>query len=442
MNCVCGQNYGCKATGDNQDSVLSRYPIDASFVHLPPSLTVRNQEDDTTPLTVENFLEYYDRLRSLGDVALGEDDTLCLECLESVRTSIEQDTKRLENELHSFRESMKDDQLRQESVLRSIRNYCHHDGNASELSDEANVNYNALFQGYTKEIESMKILCKQQVEEIVELNKLRRVQKQLSSDLDDVEWSLEDHQNSLELEARGFDNAEEEIWKEMSETIEELEILSSTDMRLPAVVLDLKVDLERGLRYPLINGLRIAFKSKGDLKWNEIQAAWSLTAQLLLACGTLLQFPSKSWKIVPLSSGAKLIHHNNRHTGSNTTRNQTDSKNHESNDFKVYNLGHPNANGPQYILALNNLMYMIIQHALGVLASEKEMNCIESSKNYAELPFEMTPTSIGGISLVQLHNHDDKGWNRVIHFISCNLLWLSECVSKLILTEVLLETQV
>lgn len=321
---------------------------------------------------------------------------------------------------------MKDDALRQESTIRAIRGYW------PSLNDEHSnrqLDTDALVQGYRDEIEAMQRTCDQQRQELQDLIQLRREHAQLSKEMDEFEWGVEELRNALELEGRGFDNAEEQVWKKLSSIVEELEQLSSVQIRLPAMVLDLQVDKARGLRYPLINELRIAYRPKGDLKWSEIQAAWSLAAQLLLACGALLHYPSQYWKIVPLSSGAKLIHHEN-----------TSGR---ENDFKVYNLGHPTANGPQSLLAWNNLMFGVIQHASKVLKDTLETEDAGANKaSVPKLPYDVTPTSVGGISLIRLDGQDDAGWSRAIHCMCCNLLWLSECASRVALSEVTLEAQV
>ena len=51
-------------------------------------------------------------------------------------------------------------------------------------------------------------------------------------------------------------------------------------VRLHAALFHLVVD-KRGLRYPLINELRLAYRPKGDVHWKEINAAWAQATQLL-----------------------------------------------------------------------------------------------------------------------------------------------------------------
>lgn len=90
-SCTCGTNFG------RRDSALPTdgdQPMDASFIHLPPSLLMRNEDEHSvsaahchTPaenLTPENFLKSQNHLQLLERVANGdvEDVTLCMNCVE------------------------------------------------------------------------------------------------------------------------------------------------------------------------------------------------------------------------------------------------------------------------------------------------------------------------------------------------------------------------
>ena len=316
---------------------------------------------------------------------------------------------------------MKNEQRRQEKLIRAMKTVWPAGRDGGRAEDD--FNSKTLLQLYKREIEAMKETCQLQRNENTELVRLHDVQVKLSQELDDIEWNVEEHQNFLEIEARGFDNAEEQAWKQLSESLIELEKLSSIHLRLTTKLVDLKVDKERGLRYPLINQLRLAYRPKGDLDVNEIQAAWSSAAQLLLVCGTLLHYQSQHWKVVPLSTGAKLIR---KATGTST----------RGKDFVVYNLGHPKANGPETLLAWNDLVHCVVQHALQVLAEPIRAGEAEFL-NIDPPPFQATSTSIGGINLLELDANDDSSWSQAIHCISSNLLWISECASRFALSQVL-----
>jgi len=53
-------------------------------------------------------------------------------------------------------------------------------------------------------------------------------------------------------------------------------------------------------------------------------------------------------------------------------------------------------------------------------------------------PFQITTTTIGGITLTKLDENDDGSWSRVIHCMASDLLWLSDCASSYVLDQVLL----
>ncbi|KAL7574944.1 hypothetical protein ACA910_010767 [Epithemia clementina (nom. ined.)] len=430
-NCTCGNNYSNGLGGCSGGPLDIVQKFDASFVHLPPSLVSHDHSSAGCGVgpTPASFIESHRHLVLLERVALADetnsDQALCLDCAERIRTALELDSDRLEREREMYEETTKSEYRRQENLVRAIQSVWPSDD--AEGQDNC-IKTEWVLQNYSREIEAMKETCRIQTDETAELLRLQNMQKIISQELDDVEWNVEEHQNFLELEARSFDNAEEQAWKQLSESAAELEQLASTRIQLPAMLIDLKVDKERGLRYPLINELRLAYRPKGDVDKIEIQLAWSLAAQLLLACGSLLQYQSQHWKIVPLSTGAKLI--------GKAAKSSSNDK-----DFIVYNLGHPKANRPETLLAWNDLMHGVVQHAICVLNEARKNELVEVS-SLGEPPFTSSNAEIGGINLLQLDANDDSGWSRAIHCISSNLLWLSDCASRIVLSDVLLAAKV
>lgn len=211
------------------------------------------------------------------------------------------------------------------------------------------VDFERTEQTYLTEIQLLEEVCEQHEEELRHLSSLQKEQAVIAVELDRLEYATEEEQNALELEARAFDNDQEQLLRKLVKTQAEVEQLSSPRIRLPAMLMDLRVDRERGLRYPLINELRLAYRPKGDVQWNEIQTAWSLAAQLLLVIGTIFDFQSPHWKIVPLSHCAKLMYSNGNNPSGNKRR------------VVVYNLGHSKTNGSRALLAWNVLLFQVIQ---------------------------------------------------------------------------------
>ncbi len=270
---------------------------------------------------------------------------------------------------------------------------------------------------YLREIQLLEQACREQREELAQLRNIQKEQVLAYDELQQFSESLAAEGNALELEARAFDNDQEQLSRMLEQVHDEMDRLVSSEIRLPALLVQLHIDVERGLRYPLINELRLAYRPKGDVHQMEIQSAWALAAYLLLVVATIFQFQSQNWKIVPLSHCAKLICEENR--------------------VVVFNLGHPKTNGSKALLAWNGLLCQVIHHVVRK-TSDAVQNGILDAFELPQLPFEISPNSIGGVILTQLNENDDSGWSRVIHFMASNLQWLSKCASTYVLQQVVL----
>jgi hypothetical protein len=268
-------------------------------------------------------------------------------------------------------------------------------------------------------------------------------------------------QNALELEARAFDNDQEQLSRALLEILDEVERLSSPQLQLPATLLRLQVDRERGLRYPLINELRLAYRPKGDVQWHEIQAAWALAAQLLLSICTLFHFQQQPqqlsshnsnnncWRLIPLSHCAKLFYYpserSNTKSGPAAAGSAADNQTHtvattaQHTRPIVFNLGHPKTNQSKALLTWNALLCQVMQHVTAELTAAIDLGILVAQE-VPPIPFEMSPTKIGHTWLTQLGEDDDGGWSRVIHCMTSNLLWLSDCASLFVRQQVILES--
>lgn len=211
----------------------------------------------------------------------------------------------------------------------------------------------------------------QEEQELSHLEQLKREQEQISLELDGMETSLAREENELELEAQAMSHTQSQLCNMLELAQLETEKLAVADLSLFSLTID-----ERGLRYPLINDLRLAFSPKGDLGWEEIQAAWSQVAQLLL----FIDVHQREWRIIPLTPRAKIIHVKT-----------------------VYNLGKDMTSMAKSLKALATLL--------------------ESSN--IPLPFPITKDSIGDVLIAQLPNSDHPAWSRFVHYLACNLQHLS-----------------
>jgi hypothetical protein len=327
---------------------------------------------------------------------------------------------------------MRKEEERTEGLKRALKIAASSTDNGDQYAESNQDDLERTEQAYRNEIQLLQEACQQHEDELRHLQSLQNEQATIATELDRLEFVTEEEQNALELEARAFDNDQEQLYHTLAEIQAEVEQLSSPSIRLPAMLMDLQVDRERGLRYPLINELRLAYRPKGDVQWNEIQAAWSLAAQLLLVIGTLFDFQSQHWKIVPLSHCAKLMYY-----APESIKDPTGSR----RRVIVYNLGHPQTNGSRALSAWNALLFHVIQHTTASM-NEACSSGILNATSVPTLPFEISIGKIGNIVLDRLDENDDAGWSRAIHFMSSNLLWLSECASGYVLQQVLLTTSV
>lgn len=260
-------------------------------------------------------------------------------------------------------------------------------------------------ESFRQEIAVLATACKQQELELQELKRVEAEQARLSKELDAVDDYLEDERNHLEIDASAFDHIQKQLTQTLRDTQREIEALSA--VRLHAALFDLVVD-KRGLRYPLINELRLAYRPKGDVHWTEISAAWSQAAQLMLLVAASVKFRSKDWRIVPLTTCAKLIYLDGKHRS-------------------VYTLGGSDNAKSQHVCkmsmslrAMNALLDQMCRHMVTLGHAE------ESAR---PLPYETTRNRIGRFELSQLDENNDSGWSSVIHCMASNLQWLSDRAS-------------
>mmetsp|Transcript_8302 Transcript_8302/g.16674 ORF Transcript_8302/g.16674 Transcript_8302/m.16674 type:complete len:427 (+) Transcript_8302:63-1343(+) len=421
MDCTCGSFLRRNAERGEQQQQhgggAASVMMDASFVHLPPSLQVQDDLQSATekmeqhrinPLHVE-FLE--------NVASQTASSRLCLLCVHRIETAMEMDIQRLESECRLYRNASQDEKTRQASQLRTIQS-SYSDGSTPHLDDHA---LEIMQHNLRQELARLGQICKEEESELKNLTNLFQDAMAVSKHLDDLQWSMNEEANALELETHAFENEEQQIMTSLIEVQSEVDRLSSKGIRFPTRALDLRVDSARGLRYPLINELRLAYRPKGDVEWGEIQSAWALAAQLLLQSATLLDFQSRHWRIVPLSQCAKIIYHppGGEKRGS------------------VYNIGHESSKCNEALIAWNALLCEVVQHASRTIQASVEKGLVDP-QTVEKLPFEQTSQKIGGVPLRHLDVNDDASWSRVVHFMSCNLLWLANVASLWTLEDVVL----
>jgi Apg6 BARA domain len=372
-----------------------------------------------------------------------------------IEGALENDSDRLLSEASAYEQAIQEDEAVvkefHQIVQRAVNSALHSIDGDEVVSSDLFQNRRKIFnvqnsvgEAFLREIESLERTCRQHRDELVHLRAVQKDYAYLLEEIDLLADSMAAEQNALELEGCAFDNDQEHLSRMLAEYQNETAKLSSPSTSLLDALIHLHVDIERGLRYPLINELRLAFRPKGDIHWKEIQAAWALASNLLLMIATVFNFQSQSWKIVPLSHCVKLIYSSSKRTEAircdtliKTVPNKSTREG--THQVIVFNLGHPKTNGSKALLMWNALLCQVIQH-VATKNSQAVETGIFNSVDVLPVPFDISSTSIGGISLAQLDENDDTGWSRVIHFMASNLVWLSKCASNYVSHQVVLFT--
>jgi Apg6 BARA domain len=340
----------------------------------------------------------------------------CLLLDYRINAVFESEIKRLDDECETMRETIYDEEARIDALERALHQ--------SDRVDDGRPE--SLQQEIEHEAQLLRDAIQKHEEEIMQLVEIRKEQLVADKELNDLEQSIEGSKNSLYMEAKAFHNEQDRLSLSVSQSQCEIERLVSPNIRFISHLLELQIDKERGLRYPLINELRLAYRPKGDIYWSEIQVAWSLAAQLLLIVATIFEFRSHHYKIIPLANCAKLIYHQGGPDDSHK-------------NYKVFNLGHPKSQGRQAMMAWNALLHAVCTHTEGQIKSAS-IDGLFVDTQIESLPYTMTASSIGGISLTHLQEDGDAEWSTVIQFMACNLNWLSECASLYALKEVVVNS--
>lgn len=331
------------------------------------------------------FLEQHQHLEQLLQAATSSsaaEISLCSDCTDRVAAALETDTQRLYAEVNAYRDTVSEARQRAKTFSK--------------------VGLHETESAYMDEIAILRQEVEAREAELAHLNSLFKDQIEITNELGAFADRVQEDQNALELQSKSFDDSAKLLSKTLAKVQTEVDQLSL--VRLPLSLFDLQVD-ERGLRYPLINQLRLAFRPKGDASESEIRAAWSQATQLLLILGTLLQYPSSEWKLVPLADCAKLIYRK-----------------------EIFNLKPGDCRS---LMALNALLDQVIRHAKTIFAAQQQSKIEVKSP-----PFPSSPSSIGNTELARLDRTDHVGWSHVIHRMASNLLWLSERVSELVALQV------
>jgi hypothetical protein len=403
--CTCGQFHSNNESSSKASAVAAglagetarKTPtwLESSFVHLmvprKPLHISPSPPNKHSYYSQHGFLEQHQHLEQLlqattTTTSSSAEISLCSDCTDRVAAALESDTQRLYAEVNAYKDTVSEARQRTKT-----------------FEAMSNVNLPQALSAYQDEISILRQEVQAREEELAHLNSLLKEQVEMTNELGSFANRIQEDQNALELQSKSFDDSAKLLSKTLATVQTEVDQLSL--VRLPLSLFDLQVD-ERGLRYPLINQLRLAFRPKGDASDSEIRAAWSQATQLLLILGTLLKYPSSEWKLVPLADCAKLIYRK-----------------------EIFNLKPGDCRS---LMALNALLDQVIRHAKTIFAAQQNQAKIEVKSP----PFPSSPSSIGNTELARLDRTDHVGWSHVIHRMASNLLWLSERVSELVALQV------
>ena len=348
---------------------------------------------------------------------------LCVDCIDRVAAALDADTQRLYAEVEAYRETVRASKQRSKALQRTAKDVTGVDIAPTNKNDDY-ANNNAIEEAYQEEISTLEKEIQARSDELLHYKNIHREQIKLSGELCQLEEDLQREENSLEIQSEAFDNRRQVLTKTLAEVQSEVDKL--TCVSIPRVLFDLQVDQARGLHYPLINQLRLAFRPKGDVPAQEIQVAWSQATQLLLLLGTLFEYPGLDWKLVPLADCAKLIYRK-----------------------EIFNLVPGDCRS---LMAWNALLDQVVKHALSIVAGDQINSTYNRAKsiknttmcanepqaahNPAPPPYPSSPTMIGNTELARLDPTDHVSWSQVIHRMASNLLWLSNRASRLSATQV------
>ena len=241
------------------------------------------------------------------------------------------------------------------------------------------------------------------------MNELLEEQARISKKMTEQEDAVLTEFNSLEIDARAFQDIHRHLTHQCHAAERERYYLAQ--VQLHSALFDIVVD-DRG-RYPLINNLRLTHKPKG-VSWSEINAAWSQAAQLVMFAGSTIKFKSKDLRVVPLMNCAKIIE-----VGSNGDKRTV---NHLGVDFESMDRKtHGADNIVSSVRAFHALLYQMSVHMLN-----------SKVEGLDKAPFSMGPYIIGSHDLRQIDERDDGGWFGVIHCMASNMKWISQNACKFI----------
>lgn len=330
-------------------------------------------------------------------------------CLEyRIIMAINDHTEQLEYETNTYIRSVEEEQDKHRRLHKalSINAGIMNDSKSSSSND---INDKELvrstIQSFEHELMTIKQACREHDSELNNLNQLLMEQAHVSSSLSLQENELLLEFNSIEKEAKVFEDMHRQLTQQCHSA--EIERSHLNHVRLHTSLFDIVVDT-KGELYPLINNLRLSHRPKGDLQWTEINTAWSQATQLLMFMSNTVKFVSRNYGIIPLMHCAKIIEIDSNgkkvyhHLGVDF----------QTMDKKTHNTDHITTS----LQVFFTLLYQLSIHIK--ISSDHEIN-------WSIVPYDMTKDSIGPYNIRMIEENDETSWRGAINSIASNLRWLS-----------------
>jgi hypothetical protein len=313
-----------------------------------------------------------------------------------VAAALETDAIRLREETAMYMDFVTEEEDRMKQLESIVRM-------STQLTEYQTTRSTADFS-LQKDILQLQKLCDEHEKNFMDLYTLLQDQVALSNLLLRQEEEILVSLNDLEVKADRFNQWNNYLMMKCINVQKELSSLRH--VQLLSSMFHISID-DRGWRYPLINSLRLSHKPKGDLAWSEISAAWSQASQLAMFLGNAFKFASPNFRIIPLSTCAKILEFSKGTKRAYNMGVELDSLNIISS-----------AKGVDHIVPSIYIFYRYLGQLLLHVQQRKQLVS----------PVLYHPSDD---DIVKYNQDDDPSWGTLIQYIAASLKWLSEHATEL-----------
>jgi len=388
--------------------------------HFLSGKSMNKQKDEEEFFTTTQRTSTLVELLRQGDYK--SEQSMSQESVERLNQAIEEHVLRLKRQSTAYVDAVR---IQEQSQDRNTQISLQDSVDGTQTIYDSGKNNEQAMSFIQEEIKNLELALQQQQSLSQHLTSLLIEQENRASNLNLEEDFLMRQMNDLELQTRNLQGKSREMATKCLNTLHEKELLMSTKINsVHFLITNFHKDIEKNpdlsriilaSNFPLINGLRLTHKASVDVHWNEVHAAWSQVAQLLLFAGGILNYSSDEYRIIPLTNYAKIIQINSKKKkiehalGQEMNTKRTASRKKSHNEMGSL---------PNSLIPLNHFLYQLIDCALKH----------KGGANLEPLPFQILPTSIGKIDLTTLNKDgDDEAWFYVVNGIAATLEWLSFC---------------